>query len=122
MEAGSMDEIHAYEVLEHIGRQGDVEGFFKEFQGYWEILRPGGALIGSVPAWDSQWAWGDPGHTRVIPPGTFAFLSQAEYEGQVGKTNMSDYRRFWPQPYDFRLEFLKRAGDQFYFMLRKPNA
>ena len=30
----SFDEIHAYEVLEHIGRQGDWRGFLAEFSEY----------------------------------------------------------------------------------------
>jgi hypothetical protein len=38
------------------------------------------------------WAWSDPGHTRIISHGSLVFLSQAEYERQVGKTPMTDYR------------------------------
>ena len=34
------DEIHAYEVLEHIGTQGDYRGFFEEFEEYYRILKP----------------------------------------------------------------------------------
>lgn len=86
------DEIHAYEVLEHCGQQGDWRLFLNQFAEFWRILKPGGLLCGTVPAWDSPWAWGDPGHTRVIPKESFIFLSQAEYAAQVGKTAMTDYR------------------------------
>ncbi len=60
------DEIHAYEVLEHVGRQGDFRFFFAQFADFWRVLRPDGALMGSCPALRSAWLWGDPGHTRVI--------------------------------------------------------
>jgi hypothetical protein len=116
------DEIHAYEILEHLGQQGDVLNFFEEFKRYWKALRPGGALVGSVPAWTSIWAWGDPGHTRVLSAATFTYLAQAEYGKQVGKTSMSDYRRYWPKPFNFVLEFSEIRGEQYFFVLRKPLA
>jgi SAM-dependent methyltransferase len=90
-EDNSFDEVHAYEVLEHIGRQGDYVAFFAHFTEIWRILKPDGLLCASVPAWDSDWAWGDPGHTRVITLGSLVFLDQSQY-GQVGTTAMTDYR------------------------------
>jgi SAM-dependent methyltransferase len=87
-------EIHAYEVLEHTGRQGDWQFFFDQFYQFWRLLKPDGYLIGTVPMWDSPWAWGDPQHTRVIPKHSLIFLNQQEY-GQVGKTAMTDYRPWW---------------------------
>jgi SAM-dependent methyltransferase len=91
-EADSFDEIHAYEVLEHLGRQGDFRFFFAEFEDFWRILKPGGFLFGTSPGTESEWLWGDPGHTRVIQPQSLIFLSQAEYTRQVGNTPMTDYR------------------------------
>lgn len=90
--SNTFDEIHAYEVLEHVGRQGDYRSFFGLFQELWRILKPGGLLCATTPAWNSIWAWSDPGHTRIISHGSLVFLSQAEYERQVGKTPMTDYR------------------------------
>jgi SAM-dependent methyltransferase len=89
------DQIHAYEVLEHVGRQGDWQGFFAEFSEYWRILAPAGVLILSCPKWDSKWAWGDPGHTRVIGAQCFTFLDQDNFTAQVGVTAMTDYRAVW---------------------------
>ncbi len=94
------DEIHAYEVLEHTGRQGDYRFFFAQFEEFWRILKPGGLLCATVPSWRSEWAWGDPSHTRVITPGTLAFLSQKQYELQVGKTTMSDFRYLYKADFD----------------------
>ena len=54
------DEIHAYEVLEHTGRQGDHKFFFAQFTDFWRILKSNGYLIASVPFWASPWAWADP--------------------------------------------------------------
>lgn len=111
------DEIHAYEVLEHVGVQGDWRGFFEEFAEYHRILKPGGLLIASVPRWDSVWAWGDPGHTRVINEGTLAFLNQDQYAIQVGKTAMTDYREIYKV--SFIVEHMSKTDDNLFFVLRK---
>ena len=88
----TFDEVHAYEVLEHLGQQGDFRTFFAQFSELWRILKPGGFLAATCPSWRSMWAWGDPSHRRVITSGTLVFLDQAEYVRQVGKTAMSDFR------------------------------
>ena len=89
------DEVHAYEVLEHTGQQGDWRFFFNQFYELWRILKPGGYLVGSCPMWNETWAWSDPGHKRIISPDSLIFLSQKEYRVQVGKTSMTDYRNYW---------------------------
>lgn len=110
------DEIHAYEVLEHLAQQGDAEFFFAEFSEYWRILKVGGMFYASVPAIDSPWAWGDPGHTRVITPDTIIFLDQSFY-WQIGKTSMTDYRDLYKG--DFAIVLSETHGDKFYFALQK---
>src|SRR5690349_5768283 len=37
-----MDEVHAYEVLEHLGTQGDARSFFNTFVGIWHLLKTDG--------------------------------------------------------------------------------
>ena len=88
----SFDEIHAYQVLEHTGQQGDYKFFFAQFSDFWRILKPDGLIIGNCPMWNSVWAFGDPSHTRIIQKQNFIFLDQAEYTKQIGKTNLSDFR------------------------------
>lgn len=109
----TFDEIHAYEVLEHCGKQGDYKSFFKQFEEFYRILKPGGRLFATVPRHDAIWAWSDPGHTRVISPGTLIFLSQASYE-QIGQTCMTDYR--WCYKGNF-IKIAEKADEQSYFFV-----
>jgi SAM-dependent methyltransferase len=110
------DEIHAYEVLEHTGQQGDWRFFFNQFYEFWRILKPGGYLIGSCPMWDTKWAWSDPGHKRIISPESLVFLSQKEYKTQVGVTAMTDYRDYWDG--DFQLIAKQESNESFGFVIQ----
>lgn len=116
MEDCYYDEIHAYEVLEHCGSQGDYRLLFSQFAEFWRILKPGGYLFATCPAWHSPWAWGDPSHSRVLTVGTLAFLSQAEYAMQVGVTPMSDFRSFYKA--DFRPIMADENTDSLLFVLQ----
>ena len=93
-EDNTFDEIHAYEVLEHCGQQGDWKYYFKQWSEFYRILKPGGYFCATVPAWDSPWAWGDPGHTRLITKECLSYLDQDHYK-QVGNNSSSDYRNVW---------------------------
>jgi SAM-dependent methyltransferase len=110
------DEVHAYEVLEHTGQQGDWRFFFNQFYEFWRILKPGGFFFATTPMWDGLWAWGDPGHKRIISEGTLVFLSQLEYKKQVGNGSMTDYRHYWEG--DFELYSKKEEGETFGFVIR----
>ena len=94
------DEIHAYEVLEHTGAQGDYKFFFRQFEEFWRILKPGGHLLATCPSRHSVWAWGDPSHTRIVQAEQLIFLSQRMYEEQVGKTAMSDFRYMYKADFE----------------------
>jgi SAM-dependent methyltransferase len=112
----TFDELHAYEVLEHTGRQGDWRFFFAQFSDFWRILKPDGVLCGTSPLGDRPWAWGDPGHTRIISKECFLFLNQEEYR-QVGTSPMSDYRFVYKA--DFQEVYFNVIGtDNWAFVLR----
>ena len=95
------DEIHAYEVLEHTGQQGDYVFFVAQFSEIWRVLKPGGYLMGTCPSRNSPWAWGDPSHKRIVQPESLVFLDQSEYIKQVGITPMSDFR------YIYKADFVR---------------
>lgn len=116
----TFDEIHAYHVLEHTGRQGDWRFFFNQFMEFWRILKPGGFFMGIVPPSKSVWAWGDPGHSRLFSLACLTFLSQKQYELQAGKTAMSDYRRYWKG--DFEVMQAYEDEDEARFVLRAIKA
>ena len=88
------EKIHAYNVLEHCGTQGDYLFFFNQFSDFWRILKPYGKFMATVPAHNDIWALGDPGHTRVINYGTLSFLDQNMYEGCTCSMR-TDYRNIY---------------------------
>lgn len=94
------DEIHAYEVLEHLGQQGDAVSFLAQFSEIYRLLRPNGYLCATVPSRFSEGLWGDPSHRRAIVPMSLVFLDQEQYQTQIDHrlaasqppTAMSDFR------------------------------
>ena len=112
-------EVHAYDVLEHLGQQGDYKQFFALFEELHRILRPGGLVVAATPMWDSVWAWGDPGHTRIINEGTITFLDQDNYSNDngVGKSAMTDYRHCYKA--DFAIEHSQEVNGRLCFVLKK---
>lgn len=111
------DEIHAYEVMEHLSLQGDWRGFFRIWAEVDRILKVGGHFLGTSPLWSSPWAWGDPGHTTIISSEKLVFLSQRQYADQVGHTPMTDYREVWKGNLERVQEEV--VGTTFCYCLRK---
>jgi SAM-dependent methyltransferase len=123
-EDASFDSISAFDVLEHTGKQGDWRFFFAQWSDFWRIMKPGGRFYGIVPSLTSPWAWGDPSHTRVITPEQFTFLSQPNYDQQVGVTAMSDFRHVYQADFDvIHLGPIGENGEALGFILEavKPS-
>lgn len=114
-DSNSFTEIHAYEVLEHLGSQGDYRLFFKQFTEFHRLLQPGGKFFATCPSRHSAWAWGDPSHTRILQSEQLHFLSQANYEAEVGRTAMSDFR--WCYKADFKKVWVREDSERFEFCL-----
>ncbi|SRR6266849_1596644 len=113
------DEVHAYEVLEHLGQQGNAAAFFATFNEIWRILKPGGYLCATVPSRFSPWLWGDPSHRRAILPESLVFLDRTEYIRQLDgatKTPMSDFRDIFHG--DFRVVTQADNRTTFAFILQ----
>jgi SAM-dependent methyltransferase len=110
-------EIHAYEVLEHLGEQGNAAAFFNCFYNLHRLLRPGGHLYATCPSRYSEWAWGDPSHTRIICAATLAFLSQAVIAAnRKAKSAMSDFSGLWDR--DFKIVSASDNQQTFIFCLQ----
>lgn len=120
----SFDEIHAYEVLEHLGAQGNYRAFFHHFSEIWRLLKPNGYLCATVPSRYSGWLWGDPSHKRAILPESLSFLDQSEYVRQCDGPRpgpMSDFRSIYKA--DFRCIDKAESREAFMFILQavKPS-
>lgn len=115
-EDNTFDEIHAYEVLEHTGKQGDWRFFFNQWSDFWRILKPGGLVCGTSPMWNCIWTWGDPGHSRIVSRTSLTFLSQKQYQQQIGNTAMTDYRFIYKADFDFVL--LQESEITFQYVLQ----
>ena len=61
-------------------------------------------MLSEIEAVPNRWIWGDPGHTRVINAGSLHFLSQKNYDAEIGRTAMTDYR--WCYKADFMLNHI----------------
>lgn len=109
------DEIHAYEVLEHVGKQGDWEFFFSQFSEFWRILKPNGLFFATVTDYRSLWVWGDPGHCRTIQMETIAFLSQEVYQ-ECATTSRTDYRHWYKA--NFKILEAHTDGSELRFALQ----
>jgi SAM-dependent methyltransferase len=120
-EEDTFDTVSAFEVMEHVGRQGDWRFFFDQWSDLWRIMRPGGLFFGTSPDRSSRWAWGDPGHTRIIGPEALTFLHQPAY-AQVGHTPMTDYRFYYQADFDLLYSNVTEHGT-FEYVLRavKPS-
>lgn len=113
-EDSSFTEVHAYEVMEHLGQQGDYETFFDHFYEIWRILVRNGVLVMTLPRWDKLWAWSDPGHTRIISEATLTFLDRSRYDET--DTTRTDYRFAWKG--DLRPVHYQHDDDTFVAVLR----
>lgn len=111
---GDFDEIHAYDVLEHFGHQGDFRGYYNTFNALWRALKPGGFLLGYVPR--EQWAWGDPGHCRSITQQSLLYLTEGHMDHPATTNYLSCIKgHFW------RLVGTKEINKHLIFSMRRPT-
>src|SRR3546814_9594459 len=105
VESDVFDEVHAYEVLEHLGSQGDFRSFFAHFGEIYRALKDGGILFATVPAWDSVWAWADPSHRRVI-------ARSEEHTSELQSLMRSSYAVFCLKKINITLQLIKHPSSR----------
>lgn len=112
------DEIHAYAILEHCGRQGDGKFFFDQFAEFWRILKPDGFFVFTVPMWDHPLAWGCPDHSRCMPKDLFLTLDHHYYDelGAPGR-DKADYRH-WLKTTNFKVHDFHEGQEQLSMVLQ----
>jgi SAM-dependent methyltransferase len=86
----SVDACLALHVLEHIGRQGEIEGWFHFWAELYRVMKPNGFVRFECPHSDSVWAWADPTHVRAINEYAFLYLNQDAYRSPGSA--IPDYR------------------------------
>ena len=117
-DTNTFDEVHAYDVLEHINWQGDFEAMFYEFGEYYRVLKPDGLFCATVPlSINSIHTWGDPGHRRVINDLTLVYFSHKSVMEQLGKTTLTDYLRYLGNT-ELQTVHYKEGQDRIAFVLR----
>lgn len=84
VEENSIDEIHAYHLIEHVGTLGDTTVWFNFWRSCWKALKPLGIMWVVAPFYLHEDAWGDPTHVRPICKQTFLFLNRKAYDKKPG--------------------------------------
>jgi hypothetical protein len=113
---GEFVELAAYDVLEHVGRQGDWKGWFDEMAEYHRILVAGGTFGVIVPV--NEDAFADPGHTRFFQQNYFGFLTREFYDNNLANgAQVTDYR--WYLKAYWEIMHLEHKNNHIAVMLRK---
>lgn len=94
----SVDLILAIHVIEHIGRQGELDAWFQFWGEAYRVLKPAGRFQFLSPYYTSVWCWADPTHSRAISKEAFIYLDQDCYRIPPEQTAIPGYR----PPCDFK--------------------
>lgn len=86
----SVDVVVAWHVLEHVGKAGETDAWFRCFEEIYRVLQPDGWLYGESPYYTSVWAWSDPTHVRALSEHSFIFFAQSSY--RLESSAISPYR------------------------------
>lgn len=108
----SVDEIHAYHLVEHIGVMGDTKVWFQFWRECWQALKPGGLMFVIAPWHKHEDAIGDPTHSRLICKQTYHFLNRLAYTRKPGEAGSAVSRL--PIDFDFQVlehKFASKAGE-----------
>lgn len=111
----TFDEVRAFDVLEHLPRDGaeEADSLFRVMIEVRRILRPGGVFIIKSPHQDNPLAWGVPAHTRVFNEHTFTWFAGSQ-EARVTRFDYPTFARM-----DLRVTRLYQVGPVSQFHVRK---
>ncbi len=77
-EDNTVDEILMIHFLEHLDL-AESDNWFMWWGDIHRILKPGGQVVVIFPRWNSEDAFGDPGHKMILTHQRFLFLSKKAY-------------------------------------------
>lgn len=86
----SVDAVLAMHVLEHIGVQGEIDGWFHFWSELYRVMKDGATVRYECPYSQSLWAWADPTHVRAINEYCLLYLNQDAYRSPGSA--IPDYR------------------------------
>ncbi len=107
-EDNSVDEILMFHFLEHLNLLKPA-WWFEWWAEVHRILKPGGQVVVIFPRWNSEDAFGDPGHMMILTHQRFLYLSKKAYMvARERKLSMTQY----PITFDFDIIVAMTDGYQ----------
>ena len=100
--SSKFDSISAYDVIEHLTREGNPNSFITFMNEAYRLLKPNGILICVTPAFPNATVFQDPTHVNIITDQTINYFvgnnAGAKTLGYGFEGNFEILKQFWATP------------------------